>query len=157
MSLRRSIAATFLATALLCSTVAPAAVYRVDDSGTVVGQPTTAMRWRKPAPGRAADDTVDGQLSVALRLNLQAWLNRRGRLYMGLEPAADGVRVQATWQTQGRLLPGSLRDGSRTLVYEGPITDPFLQESILLHLTTDGRVLERVQSLRFFFELEVLP
>jgi hypothetical protein len=141
---------------LALAAAAPAATYRVDDTGTYLNQPMTPMRWRQLAPGRAGDNTVEGRVSVALRLNLSPWLNRPARLYMALAPT-QGEQMVATWRTQGRLLPGTVRGGGRTLVFEGVVRDAFLQESIVLELTADGRSVERAESLQFFFEIEVMP
>lgn len=132
-----------------------AATYRVDDTGTVVGQPVTPMRWRQLTPSRAGDHTVEGRLNVALRLNLASWLQRPARIYMLLAPT-QGEQLTATWRSQGRLLPGSLRGGGRTLVFDGVVTEAFLMETIELSLTADGRALERPQALQFSFEIEVL-
>lgn len=133
-----------------------AAVFRVDDSGSIVGQAITSMRWRTPVPGRGADNTVEGQVIVALRLDLSRWVHRPARIYMTLAPNAN-ERLIASWLTQGRLLPGSMRGGERALVYEGPIPEAIMQESIVLNLTADGRTLEYPQSLQFNFEIEVSP
>jgi hypothetical protein len=135
---------------------AAASIYRVDDAGTLVSQPVTPMRWHQLAPGRAADNAVEGNLNVALRLNLSPWLHRQARIYMSLAPT-DSTQLLATWRTQGRLLPGTVRGGGRTLVFQGPVQDAFLQETLLLNLVADGRTLERAQSLQFFFEIEVSP
>ncbi|MDH6590516.1 hypothetical protein M2165_000405 [Variovorax sp. TBS-050B] len=135
---------------------AGAATFRVDDTGTFVSQPVTPMRWRQLAPGRAGDHTVEGRLSVALRLHLSPWLHRPARIYLALAPT-DGEQLVASWRTQGRLLGGTVRGGDRALVFEGVVREPFLQESIVLDLTADGRRLERAQSLQFFFEIEVAP
>ena len=135
---------------------AAASTYRVDDTGTVVSQPVTPMRWRQLVPGRAGDNTVEGNVTVTLRLNLSPWLNRQARIYMSLAPT-EGDQMIATWRTQGRLLPGTVRGGGRTLVFEGLVRDAFLQENILLGLTADGRAVERAQSLQFSFEIEVSP
>jgi len=135
---------------------AAAATFRVDDTGTYLSQPMTPMRWRQLVPGRAGDNTVEGRVNVALRLNLSAWVNRPARIYMGLAPT-EGEQMLATWRTQGRLLPGTVRGGSRTLVFEGVVREPFLQENIVLDLMADGRSVERAQSLQFFFEIEVTP
>jgi hypothetical protein len=81
---------------------------------------------------------------------------RQARIYMLLAPT-ENERLVATWRTQGRLLPGSMRGGDRVLVFEGVVREPFLQETILLNLTADGRVLERAQSLQFNFEIEMTP
>ncbi|KWT98650.1 MULTISPECIES: hypothetical protein [unclassified Variovorax] len=145
------------ASLLALAAAAPAATtHRVDDTGTYLSPPTTPMRWRQLAPGRAGDNTVEGRATVALRLNLSPWLNRPARLYMGLAPT-EGEQMIAAWRTQGRLLPGSVRGGGRTLVFEGVVREPFLQESIELDLSADGRSVDRAQSLQFFFEIEVTP
>lgn len=158
MSAHRSITALRLAGLLAFAAALPAqaATFRVDDTGTFASQPVTPMRWRQLAPGRAGDHTIEGQLTVAVRLNLSNWLHRPARIYLALAPT-DGEQLLATWRTQGRLLPGSVRGGARTLVYEGVVRDAFLQESLLLDLTADGRRVERTQSLQFFFEIEVTP
>ncbi|MDR6857669.1 hypothetical protein [Variovorax guangxiensis] len=152
--LSRALAIALIALAIAAP--AAAATYRVDDTGTYLSQPTTPMRWRQLVPGRAGDHTVEGRVNVALRLNLSPWLNRPARLYMGLAPT-EGEQMVATWRTQGRLLPGTVRGGGRTLVFEGVVREPFLQESIVLELMADGRAVERAQSLQFFFEIEVTP
>lgn len=152
--MKRLLALALLA-ALFWSTV-QAATYRVDDTGTVVSQPVTPMKWRQLVPSRGGDNTVEGQLNVALRLNLASWLNRPARIYMLLAPT-EGEQLQATWRTQGRLLPGALRSGGRTLVYDGLVRDAFLTETIQLNLVADGRLLTRAQSLQFYFEIEVSP
>lgn len=135
---------------------AGAATYRVDDTGTFVSQPVTPMRWRQLAPGRSGDHTMEGRMSVALRLNLSSWVNRPARIYLALAPT-DGEQLMAAWRTQGRLLPGTVRGGGRTLVFEGVVRESFLQENIVIDLTVDGRKLERAQTLQFFFEIEVSP
>lgn len=114
------------------------------------------MRWRQPVPGRGAEHTVEGRLTVALRLNLSPWLDRGARLYMSLAPT-DGDRLTARWRTHGRLLAGTLRGGERALVYEGQVRDAFLQEELALELSADGRAIDRAKSLQFFFEIELSP
>ncbi|MDM0076222.1 hypothetical protein QTH90_17575 [Variovorax sp. J2P1-59] len=135
---------------------AQAATFRVDDTGTLVSQPVTPMKWRQMVPSRTGDNAIEGQLSVALRLNLTNWVNRPARIFMGLAPT-EGEQLVATWRTQGRLLPGSVQGGSRTLVFDGVVRDPFLTETIQLNLLADGRLLTRTQRLQFFFEIEVSP
>jgi hypothetical protein len=135
---------------------ANAATYRIDDSGTLVSQPVTPMKWRQVVPSRTGDNAVEGQLSVALRLNLTNWVNRPARIFMGLAPT-EGELLTASWRTQGRLLPGSVQGGSRTLVFDGVVRDPFLVETIQLNLLADGRLLTRTQRLQFYFEIEVSP
>ena len=132
---------------------APAATYRVDDTGTVQNQAVVKMKWRRMAPGRVVDNTVDGEVRVALRLNLQPFLNQPVRLFMGLADSS-GEPVYATWRTQGRLLAGQVRSGGRALVFEGVVGAPLLEETIDLKLSTDGSALTWTQNLQFYFEVD---
>ena len=142
-----------LAAALFGAAGAGAATTRVDDSGTVVSQGVVPMRWKQLVPGRGADHSVEAGVRVALRLNLARWLNQPVRLYMALAPAA-GEPVFASWRTQGRLLPGALRSGGRTLVFDGVANAATLEETLDLTLRTDGRALVAPQSLQFSFEVD---
>jgi hypothetical protein len=138
---------------LLVLSPALAASVRVDDTGSVVSQGVVPMRWKQLVPGRGADHSVEAALRVAVRLNLARWVNQPVRLYMGLAPTI-GEPVQASWRTQNRLLPGSLRSGARALVFEGVVPAPLLEETIELNLRTDGRALTSPQSLQFYFEVD---
>ena len=152
--LARIILATgLLAAGLITQQCALAGTTRVDDSGTVVSQGVVSMRWRQLVPGRGADNSVEAGVRVALRLNLSRWLNQPVKLYMGLAPMA-GEPVHAAWRTQGRLLPGSVRSGARTLVFDGNAGVASLEETIELTLRTDGRALVSPQSLQFYFEVD---
>jgi hypothetical protein len=142
-----------VAVALLGGAGVNATTTRVDDSGTVVSQGVLPMRWKQLVPGRGADHSVEASVRVALRLNLARWLNRPVRLYMALAPAI-GEPVYATWRTQGRLLPGTLRSGGRTLIFEGVANAALLEETLDLTLRTDGRALVSTQSLQFYFEAD---
>lgn len=133
---------------------ASAATFRVDDSGTRISSPLVPMRWRTLVPGRGSDNTAEGQAQVAVRLNVLPWLNQRGRIYMTLAPAPSGDTIRASWRTQGRLLPGSLLSGGRTVIYEGALPSPTIEETIELTITADGRGLTSPQALQFSFEIE---
>lgn len=150
--LRRILAASLVLAAAAVQDAAAASV-RVDDSGTVVSAPVVQMRWRQLVPGRASDHTVEAQLRVALRLNLAAWVNQPVRLYMVLAPVA-GQAVEASWRTQGRLLPGKIRSGTRALVFDGRVAAPLLEETIEMTLGADGRELTGTHALQFSFELD---
>jgi hypothetical protein len=133
---------------------AEAATFRVDDSGSVPLEASTLMRWRQVAPSRQADNTMEGIVSVQVRLNLAAWQGRQARLFLVLPEQPIGP-VRATWTTQGRLLPGQLVAGQRALVYAGAITMSRLEEVLLLKLETDGTQLDNSHRLNFHFEIDV--
>ncbi|HUL56561.1 MAG TPA: hypothetical protein VLT60_06155 [Usitatibacter sp.] len=128
--------------------------YRVDDSLTLPQESNQAMKWRSLAPSRAVGNAVEGTSVITIRLNTAPWLNRMGKIYMALPEQPIG-QVTAEWTTQGRLLPGSLISGNRTLVYSGPIKSDMLEDTIALKITADGRRLIQAQRLQFYFEIDV--
>jgi hypothetical protein len=142
--------AAFLALPL----AAGAATFRVDDSASLPNESNTPMQWKSLAPNRAVGNAVEGVMVVTVRLNTSPWLNRNGKIYMALPEQAIGT-VTAEWSTQGRLLPGSLVSGRRTLVYSGPIRTSLLEDTIALRISADGRRLVSPQRLQFYFEIDV--
>ena len=62
--------------ATLAVDVATAATYRVDDGATTPLETTALLRWRELVPSKANDNTIEGAVLVAVRLNPQcrAWL-----------------------------------------------------------------------------------
>lgn len=143
-----------LAGALMFPACALAATFRVDDSLTLPNETTTAMRWRSLAPNRAIGNAVEGSSVLTIRLNLAPWLHRSGRIFLVLPEQPIG-QVIAEWSTQGKLLPGQLVSGNRTLVYAGPIRASVLEDTIALRLQADGQRLVAPQRLQFHFEIDV--
>jgi hypothetical protein len=133
---------------------ADAATYRVDDSASFPRESTTLLQWRQVAPSRGADDALEGTVAVAVRLNTAPWLDQAGRLYLVL-PEQGTPLVRVSWRTQGRLLPGQILPGQRVLVFEGPITTPFLDETLALTIEASGESLPGMQPLTFHFEIDV--
>ncbi|MGH8081418.1 MAG: hypothetical protein ACREP7_12665 [Lysobacter sp.] len=151
----RAVFAIALVSALMsAATPLSAATFRVDDSGSQVSANSVQMRWDSPLSGDASRAGVTGALTVALRLNVASWRGRAGRIYMTL-PASPSGPLSATWTTQGRLLPGVLRAGERSLVYAGPIPDGTLEDSLRLTLQADGQRLVRAEALTFSFEIDL--
>jgi hypothetical protein len=144
----------FLAVACLAAMSAGAATFRVDDSLTMPSESSTTMKWRSLAPGRAEGNAVESSLVLTLRLNLQPWLNRNGKVYMVL-PAQPIGTVTADWTTQGKLMAGHLVSGDRALVFAGPVRTGLLEDTIVLKLTADGRRLVATERLQFHFEIDV--
>lgn len=141
----------------LCMMASPAmatTTYRVDDSTSQVLGNTLKMKWDTTVPQRGQRPTVSGAITVLARLNLAPWQGRTGRVYMTLPPQPFG-QVTATWTTQGRLLPGTLRAGERTLVYAGVMPAGLLEDTIRLVIQADGQRLARAEQLNFSFEIDV--
>jgi len=143
--------------ALLLCVVAPAsaATYVVDDTSTIPYETNVTTRWRdSPTGGRQMSNDIEGAATVNLRLNVQPWLNRIGRVYLALPQQPIGV-VNVEWSTQGRLLPGKLQSGERTLVYAGPIRTSALEDTFVVRVVADGRRVNAAQRLQFHFEIDV--
>jgi hypothetical protein len=138
----------------LAAALAEAATFRVDDSLTLPNETTTPMKWRSLAPSRIAGHAIEGSSVLTIRLNVAPWLNRTGKIYMGLPEQPIG-QVDAEWSTQGKLLPGQLASGNRTLVYAGVIRANLIEDTIVLRLQADGRRLAAPQRLQFYFEIDV--
>ncbi len=133
---------------------AAAATYRVDDGATTPLETTAVLRWRELVPSKANDNTIEGAVLVAVRLNLAPWLNRNARLFLVL-PERGTAPVRVTWLAQGRLLPGSISPGNRVLVHSGTITSPLLDETLTLKIEADGTRLPATQRLNFHFEIDL--
>lgn len=144
--------------ALACALVAgatAAATYIVDDSSTIPYEAQAPTRWRNTiGAGRQMSNDIEGAATIAIRLNVQPWLNRNGRIYLALPQQPIGV-VNVEWATQGRLLPGKLQSGERTLVFAGPVRTPFLEDNLTVHVVADGRRVISNQRLQFHFEIDV--
>ena len=125
----------------------------IDDSGTLPYNAALAMRWQQQQPRGALQNQMIGTLQLRVRLNVSAWLHRAGRIYMVL-PAQQPGAMNVSWTTQGRLLPGQLTPGSRTLVYAGPITTPFMEDGVQLTITVDGRRMLQAYPVNFRFEMD---
>jgi len=147
-------AAALLFAQALASAPAAAATYRIDDSASIPRESTALLGWRSAVPSRDGDDTLQGTIGVALRLDVGAWSSKAGRIYLVLpEQSTPGVRL--AWRTQGRLLPGQATPGQRVLVFEGSIGTPYLEERLELDIEASGRELRATQPLNFHFEIDV--
>jgi hypothetical protein len=132
-----------------------AQTYPVDDSASqVLEAGPIKMRWDRlvPQPGQAS--TMTGQVVVLVRLDVSPWRGRRARIYQTLPSLPIGP-VDVRWTTNGPLLPGTLRNGGRTLVYTGPIQASRLEDTFRMTIQADGNRVLRPQDLTFAFEIEL--
>jgi len=146
--------AAAMVTGLLACLSAAAATYKVDDSASQVLGNSVRMKWDSVVPQAGQRATVSGEITVLVRLNVSQWQGRQGRIYIAL-PAQPTGPVTATWTTKGRLLPGVLRAGERTLVYAGPIQADLIEDTLRLIIQADGQKLMRTEQLHFSFEIDV--
>lgn len=129
----------------------------VDDGGTIPYETQAASRWGHDGArgrGRLLSYEIEANATVSVHLNLGPWLNRNGRVYLALPQQSIGV-VNVEWSTQGKLLPGTLQSGQRTLVYAGPIRSTVLDDNLTVRVVADGRRVLLPQRLQFHFEIDV--
>jgi hypothetical protein len=149
--IRRLAAVLLLA---LCSAApAFAQAIPVDDSGSQVLSSTLKMQWDDALPRGGANATLSGTLTVHVRLDVAPLRGRRGRIYQVL-PTQAASPIRATWTTGGMLLPGSLEDGGRALVYAGPIDTDLIEDTLRLTIQAKASRLSRQEQLHFAFEFE---
>ncbi len=126
----------------------------IDDSGTLPYNAALALRWQQLQPRAGqVNNQMTGTLQLRVRLNVSSWLRHTGHIYLVLPAQQPGAMV-ASWTTQGRLLPGQVAAGGRTLVYAGPITAPFLEDVVQLTVTVDGRRMLQSYQVNFRFEMD---
>ena len=139
---------------LLCLLLAPlgarAQAVPVDDSASQVLGGLVRMAWEDIAPGRS--NRLIGRTTVLVRLDTAPLRGRRGRIFHVLSRQASPV--DASWTTRGVLLPGTVSDGERTLVYSGLIDQDLLEDTFELTIVADGEQLSRPEWLKFSFEFE---
>jgi len=149
-------AAFFLAAALtiIWTGAAQGKSTPIDDSGTQALEPTLSLRWKSPRPTRSGgDNLMVGIATIRVRINVLPWIRRSGRIYLVL-PAQQPGPVSASWETQGRFMPGQVRSGNRVLVYAGPITTPFMEDVFKFQFSVDGNLVQRAFPLTYRFEMD---
>ena len=116
-------------------------------------QPTMNLRWQELSPRLRNGALMEGAMQVRVRLNLKPWVGRTGKIYMVL-PAQLPGDISASWTTTGRMLPGRVQSGNRTLVYSGTINSAVLEDTLMLSLTVDGQRMLQTYNLLFRFEID---
>src|SRR5271168_545953 len=151
---RRSAFFLCLAVTIIWPSAAPAKSIIIDDSGSAAIEPSVSMRWKTAAPPRsAAADLMVGTTTIRVRINVMPWLRHSGRIYLSL-PAQPPGRIGLSWVTQGRFLPGQLQSGNRVLVYAGPITTAFMEDTLTFQFTVNGALMRQAVPVTYHFEMD---
>ena len=152
-SLARRAAAALACAALVLPSGGIAATHRLDDSLSQVFPPAADWQW-VPFSLRGGNSELRMHVRVNVRIDTRAWRGHQARIYMVMPPDA-GPGVTATWETDGRLLGGSLSAGERALVYAGEVPGPFLEDRMRVRLAADSRLpASGASRLAFHFEIE---
>lgn len=126
---------------------------RLDDSGSYAVQPHVRMQWQSAIASTGSSAATEARVRVQIRIDTRAYAGQQGRIYMVL-PLDAGPPLRTQWQTEGRLLPGSLVSGGRTLVYAGPLPGNALEDQLSVQLSSNASWLSDSRRLNFYFELD---
>jgi hypothetical protein len=154
MSARRTLHFFLALPLVIIWRAAPAATLTLDDSGTQALEPGVSMHWQTAVPPRSGGaDLLVGTTTIRVRINVMPWLKRSARIDLAL-PAQPPGPLAASWTTQGQLLPGQLRSGSRVLVYAGPITAGFIEDTLKFQFSVNAALIGRAYPVNFHFEMD---
>jgi hypothetical protein len=143
-----------LALTIIWPSGARAKTITIDDSGTQALEPSVTMHWKTASPSRsAAGNLMIGTTTIRVRINVMPWLRHAGRIYLAL-PAQRPGPVTLSWTTQGRFLPGRVVSGNRVLVYAGPVTTPFMEDTLTFQFSVDGALMGRAVPVSYHFEMD---
>ncbi len=143
-----------LALTIIWASSARAMSVTIDDSGTTALAPKVSMRWKTASPSRSGGpNLMVGSLTVRVHINVMPWLRHAGRIYLSL-PAQQPGPMTLTWSTQGRFQPGQVQSGNRVLVYAGPITTPFMEDTLTFQFTLDGTLMRHAVPVTYHFEMD---
>jgi hypothetical protein len=143
-----------LAFGIIWTATAHAKSIIIDDSGSAAVEPSVLMRWKTATPTRtAAGKLMVGTTTIRVRINVMPWLKHSGRIYLAL-PAQQPGPISLSWTAQGRFMPGQLVSGNRVLVYAGPITTPFMEDTLTFHFNVSGTLMERSVPVTYHFEMD---
>ena len=136
------------------SSLAHARTTAIDDSGTQAVEPSVSMHWKSVVPQRSSDNQMMvGATTIRVRLNVAPWLRHSGRIYLVLPTQQPGP-ISASWSTQGRLLPGQIHSGTRSMIYAGPVIRPVMEDVFVLQFSIDGKLMRRPFPVTFRFEMD---
>jgi hypothetical protein len=126
--------------------------YRLDDSLTHTVPANVQMQWRPFVRGER-DSGMEAWVRVNVRIDTREWVGRSGQVYLVLD-RDDTSAMEAEWTTEGRLLPGRIRSGERTLVYSGTLTTATLEDQFVMRLRSLSDWRGNTRRLNFHFEFD---
>lgn len=130
-----------------------AAPIRLDDSLTHTVPPNVQMQWRSLAAPRDGAADMEAWVRVNVRIDTRPVMHQTGKIYMVL--ARDQMStMEAVWTTQGKLQPGRVTSGERTLVYAGTVSGAMLEDQFLMRLRSRADWQADGRRLQFHFEFD---
>lgn len=141
------------AVAAMATTATRAETHRLDDALTHTVPPHVQMQWRPLQAAADGSGAVEAWVRVNVRLDTRAFVQRSGRVYLALERDQSSP-VEAVWTSQGRLQPGRVVSGERTLVFAGVIPGATLDDQLNMRLRAQTDWQSDQRRLNFHFEFD---
>lgn len=149
---RRLLLAVVVLAGVGLAPTAAAGTYRLDDSLSHTVPANAQMQWR-PISASEPGAGMEAWVRVNIHIDTREWAGRSGRIYMVMEPDA-GRAIEAVWTTLGRLLPGRLTPGERSLVFAGTVAGESLQDQLQLRVRSGADWTSAQRRLQFHFEID---
>ena len=161
-----------VALALVCLLLAlpvQARVERLDDSTSPRTRPTPVIVVSGDGTPLETAINVSETLMrygrVDYRLSMAAYVGQQASIYLVASPAMPGLLnpggVSMEWRGNGIFNNGVAHPGDRILVWQGKVSDSWMQEGLDIDIRVSRNALRLPQGVMFswdsYFEIEVLP
>lgn len=156
-------AAALMAIALLA---APSAAVKLDDSLSPRQRVDVQMQWTYDIPKNrrltfAEMNALNARIRAhEIRLSTAPYIGRTVQIFLGLPVQIQGLKnpagMRLEWQTRGPFVAGSTQPGSRSLIYQGPVTAAVMSDIFDFTLHIDAQSIDGRLQFDPQFELEIL-
>jgi hypothetical protein len=152
--------------ALMAVSAAPALSVKLDDSLTPRQRVEVQMRWTYDIPRNRRltfeeMNALEAHIrAYEVRLNTAPYIGRNVQIYLALPVQVQGLKgpagMRLEWQTRGPFTAGSTQPGSRSLIYQGPVTAGVMSDVFDFTLRIDAQSVDGRLQFDPQFELEIL-
>jgi hypothetical protein len=152
---------------LLCLAGLPGQVLaeRLDDSLSPRRQVELNLVWQHQGNPDALNEAEFNSLTAQARnldtrLDTSAYVGSEARIFLELPILVRGLgnpsSLALSWTTGGLFNAGRVTPGNRQLIYEGPITQPVMRDTITFTFELDARHLHQPLRLEPVYEIEII-
>lgn len=139
---------------------------KLDDSASPRQRVDVQMQWTHEAQSHRRLDAAELNALNAriraheVRLNTAAYVGRTVQIFLALPIQIQGLKnpagLRMEWQTRGPFAPGVTQPGSRSLIYQGPVTAAQMSDVFDFTVHIDGQSLDGRIQFDPQFELEIV-
>jgi hypothetical protein len=145
---------------------------RLDDSLSPIQAFAVELAWSPSEVTRAlqamlldapeATPRATGRIpNVEVRLDTSEFVGRAARIYLSLPIPSSGLGgtldLELRWEASGSFLPGAVRPGQSTLVFEGVLEEPVTSVVFNFSLALENGAAADPFDLEPVYEIELLP